>query len=515
MPISQITRLFALVKSMDKSEKRHFRLYVNRLESNEDVLYVKLFDHLDKANSLNEIDLKSKLGIVSTSQYSNLKRHLYAQVLKSLRLVYVSKEKVIAIRELMDYATVLYNKSLFTESRLILSKASALVDEIQDYTLGFEVIEHQKKIASLLISNNVTDASNLKNLMESSKQAQAKFNSSCTLSNLVLMTQSLKHQFTFVKNEREQNLLFEFYHSNFQRIDINSLQFYTRVQWFKAHYLFNHMCLNFQLSYKYALNWNRAFEHSPTMKSLYFEAYIEGLHYILQILFFLNNKRRFKKWFNLLKTSAYSQNHKPSKTIDQQKFLFFQTAQLNKAIIYNNFTSIDAITKLISEQVITFADSIGSDTIVAFYYKFGLVYSYKGNYEKAIDCFNKIVVESSDKSNHIYYSYARLALLICHFRQGHFQFVDNTLQNVRQTFNSNQLTNKPVDIVLSFLRRGCRAMNFGIQDDYTDVISKLKKHENNHFEKVAFLYYNFIGLFESLSENDTIEKTLNKKINAH
>ena len=68
--------LFVLIKSLTKSEKRQFKLYVGRMDSNEDSKFLNLFNLLDKIKLYDEkIILESK--IVSKQQLSNLKAHLY------------------------------------------------------------------------------------------------------------------------------------------------------------------------------------------------------------------------------------------------------------------------------------------------------------------------------------------------------------------------------------------------------------------------------------------------------
>ena len=46
--------LFVLVKSLTKSEKRQFTLYVGRMDSNEDSKFLNLFQLLDKINRYDE-----------------------------------------------------------------------------------------------------------------------------------------------------------------------------------------------------------------------------------------------------------------------------------------------------------------------------------------------------------------------------------------------------------------------------------------------------------------------------
>ena len=40
--------LFQLIKSLQKAEKRHFKLYIKRSSTKEDLKIVQLFDALDK-----------------------------------------------------------------------------------------------------------------------------------------------------------------------------------------------------------------------------------------------------------------------------------------------------------------------------------------------------------------------------------------------------------------------------------------------------------------------------------
>ena len=64
-------QLFKLTKSLSKAEKRNFKLFANRLQSNEGVLFVKLFDLLDKMASYDEEAVLRKLDGLSKSKLAN------------------------------------------------------------------------------------------------------------------------------------------------------------------------------------------------------------------------------------------------------------------------------------------------------------------------------------------------------------------------------------------------------------------------------------------------------------
>ena len=76
--------LFILIKSLTKSEKRQFTLYVGRMDSNENSKFLNLFQLLDKMSRYDEKVILGK-GIVTKQQLSNLKAQEYKQILNSLR----------------------------------------------------------------------------------------------------------------------------------------------------------------------------------------------------------------------------------------------------------------------------------------------------------------------------------------------------------------------------------------------------------------------------------------------
>src|SRR5215212_1030478 len=76
--------LFQLIHSLEKSEKRNFKLYIKRNSSKDDLKIIRLFDAMDKLSEYDEKLLLKKLSSVQKPQLSNLKTHLYKQVLASL-----------------------------------------------------------------------------------------------------------------------------------------------------------------------------------------------------------------------------------------------------------------------------------------------------------------------------------------------------------------------------------------------------------------------------------------------
>src|ERR1700750_2903325 len=112
--------LFQLICSLEKSEKRHFKLYIKRSSGNEDLKIIQLFDALDKLSEYDEKLLLKKLPSIQKPQLNNLKTHLYKQLLASLRLLKTADNVDLQLTEQLDYARILYTKGLKIESLRIL-----------------------------------------------------------------------------------------------------------------------------------------------------------------------------------------------------------------------------------------------------------------------------------------------------------------------------------------------------------------------------------------------------------
>ena len=132
--------LFLLIKSLEKSEKRNFKLYSKRGSKEEGLKVVQLFDALDKMEEYDETVLLKKNPRLSKQQLPNLKAHLYRQILSSLRLLKNENNIDLQLHEQMDFARILYNKGLYLQSLRVLDKMKELARSSNRYTYWQQVL---------------------------------------------------------------------------------------------------------------------------------------------------------------------------------------------------------------------------------------------------------------------------------------------------------------------------------------------------------------------------------------
>lgn len=157
MPNRSTDALFQLIHSLEKSEKRNFKLYVQRNSSSEELKVVQLFDALDKMEEYDEALLLRKNESIKKQQLSNIKAHLYKQILSSLRLIKDDSNIDIQLHEQMDYARILYNKGLYLQSLKVLDRMKETARAHNQVTYLLQVLFFEKKIEALHITRSMQD----------------------------------------------------------------------------------------------------------------------------------------------------------------------------------------------------------------------------------------------------------------------------------------------------------------------------------------------------------------------
>ena len=211
MTNEQKDNLFVLVKSLTKSEKRQFRLYVGRMGSNQDAKFLNLFQQLDRMSRYEEKVILSK-GIVTKQQLSNLKAHLYKQILVSLRMNPVNKNIRIQIREQLDFATILYQKGLYKQSLKVLEKAKLLATKYEEKFSAYDIVELEKVIESQYITRSLSNRT--ETLIVESNLLRKQNNIATQLSNLSLQLYERLIKTGYAKSDQEFREITHFFYEN-------------------------------------------------------------------------------------------------------------------------------------------------------------------------------------------------------------------------------------------------------------------------------------------------------------
>jgi hypothetical protein len=108
------TKLHRLIGSLKKEEKRYFKLFTKKQNKKGDIIYLKIFDYLDKVEAIDRAKFKKKFQDVKG--LSNAQSYLYKLILKSLRSQSAYNDIDSTLREGLSNLDILYKKELFAEA---------------------------------------------------------------------------------------------------------------------------------------------------------------------------------------------------------------------------------------------------------------------------------------------------------------------------------------------------------------------------------------------------------------
>jgi hypothetical protein len=97
-------------------------------------------------NQYDEEELLRKNESIQKQQLSNLKAHLYDQILSSLRILKQSENIDLQIHEQLDHAKILYNKGLYIQALRLLEKIKQLAKQNNQVTYLLQVLFLERKL---------------------------------------------------------------------------------------------------------------------------------------------------------------------------------------------------------------------------------------------------------------------------------------------------------------------------------------------------------------------------------
>lgn len=510
MSTTSTDNLIKLIQSLSKAEKRSFKLYANRNSSTQEELkFLQLFDFIDKSSNYSDELALIKLTEIKKTQLSNIKAHLYKQILTSLRLQYTSHHIEIEIRELIDYSTVLYQKAFYNQALKMLEKAKIIAQKSNSILLSLEIVEFEKKIESQYITRSIVTRSD--ELTLESAELQQHVESSIDYSNLALQLYALYLKVGFSRNEKDYLFTKEFFYSRLKPNRIDEMKFEEKMHLYNAYVWFYYMNQDFLMCYKYARLWVDLFVEYPDMREFKREMYLKGMHNLLNALFNLRSYKRFSEELNNLELYQFSNREQENELILHNLYLF--SNRINKHYLEGTFSEGLEIVPEIIDYIDRYSKQLDSHRIMVFYYKIACLYFGNGDNKKSIYYLNKVIQFKEESLREDIQSFARILNLIAHFELGNDLLVEYQIKSVyRFLIKMGDLHGVQREI-LNFLRQLPITSNNELLRAFKILHHKLVKLSLQPFEKRPFLYLDIISWLECKIENKPVQEIIQQKFN--
>ncbi|WP_347922837.1 hypothetical protein [Pontimicrobium sp. SW4] len=511
MTKEQKDNLFVLVKSLSKSEKRQFKLYVGRLGVNEDSKFLLLFNVLDKMAGYDE-QIILKKGIVKKQQLSNLKAHLYKQILISLRLNPLHQNIRVQIREQLDFATILYHKGLYKQSLKILDKAKTLALNYEEKNIAYEVLELEKIIESQYITRSISSRAD--ELTIQAKELNRQNLLTSKLSNLSLQLYGLFLKTGYVKNDEEYKKVTKYFNDRLPKFTIKELGFREKLWLYKSYLWYSFLTQDFLACYKYSKKWVDLFYENPSMIKLNPVFFLKGNQYLLEALFFIRHYNKFKDTLDNLETITKEKDFPKDDNVESLIFLYVYANKFNLHFMEGSFHEGLPLVNEVLAGIKKHKSRIDEHHIMVFYYKIASLYFSIGKHKKSIEFLDKIISNKSLSMREDLLCFSRILNLVAHYEAGLDYNLDTLIRSTYKFLIRMEDLYEVQKEMIKFLRSLGDIYPHQIRGEFIKLHKKLKTYEDHPYESRAFLYLDVISWLESKIENKSVDLIIREKFKA-
>jgi hypothetical protein len=509
MPNLSTDALFILLKSLERAEKRNFKLYVTRNTASTDLKIIQLFDALDKMKDYDEEELLRKNESIQKQQLSNLKAHLYDQILASLRVLKQHENIDLQIHEQLDHAKILYNKGLYLQSLRLLEKIKILTKQNNQVTYLLQVLFLEKKIESLHITRSMQDRA--KQLSEEIDDVNQRLDLIAKASNLSLQLYGWYIQHGHARNDDDRAILDKMMQDPVLETIKSSTGFYEQLYRFQCMYWHSFINQDFLMHYRYSQKWVDLYEANENMKGIETAQYIKGLHNLISAFFDLRNLQKFKDTIAVLEQLSQEPIVLNNKNNQIQCFVYIYIAKINQHFLEGSFSEGLKMIPIMEDQLQEIEPFIDSHRVLVFYYKIACIYFGNEKYTDSVFYLEKIINNKNLTMREDLMCFARLLYLILHYELGNDYYLENQLKSTYKFLLKMNDLNEVQKEIIRFLKNLNSIYPGDIKKEFITMKERFVELEKNTYEKRAFLYLDIISWLESKIENRKIGDIIRKK----
>ncbi|WP_185867106.1 hypothetical protein [Blattabacterium cuenoti] len=502
--------LFLLIQTLSKSEKRNFRLYVNRIKQNKYAKFIRLFEIMNNMNSYNERKILEKTPI-KKKQLSNIKAHLYKQILISLKkLQYTVENHDIQIREYLDFAKILYNKGLYIQSLKLLEKAKIIARCYESNTILLELVEFEKMIESQHITRSLYSRSG--ELSAESKELIEKIQCNNALSSLSLELYGLYLKVGYVRNEKDRIFIETYFRTNLPKFDIDKLSFYEKLFLYQAQVWYHYIRQDFIMCYRSSYKWVELFQNHTKAKKIAPVSYLKGYHYLLDTLFYLNHYSKFIHVFQKFEQEVQNGEILINGNTKILIFMYTYTNRINKHYMEGSFSEgVKKIIPLLFMDFNKIFNHLDSHYIMILYYKIACLYFGSGDNKNAILYLSKIMENKKKNLRQDLQCFARLLHLIACYESGLDENMDQKIKSTYKFFIQMDDWYIVQKKIIHFFKNLGNVYPHQMKSQFKKLRDKLVKYYDHPYEKRTFLYLDIISWLNSKIENKSVELIIKDK----
>jgi len=503
-------KLVKLVASLTKSEKRNFKLFMNRNHrKSEELKQVVLFDIIERFESYHTKAIRKELVGLTAKHVHELSLLLYRNILKSIRIMH-SKETEYGIRETIDYAHLLYRRGLFADGLELLAQAKKTAKLRQKHFLVYEIIDFEKKIESRHVTSSHQERA--RELTSEAIQTRLLLEAEGHWTELSLQLYDFYLKSGHSRTEDEKKIVEALFKRDWpERSAQHESLFYEQLYFLQSHVWYYYITQHFSMGFRYAVKWIELFERFPTFAEHEKFQLLKGYHNCLAVLFYCQDRTRFDWYKTKMQQFIVQEEGSFDENTRLMAFSYSHLAQLNSIVMEGTFSeSVPYLTEL--ETALELMEpKLDHHRLMIFRYKMSTIYFTMGNHKKCLQLLNKIIHNDQKMLHEDVQSFARILNLITHYELGNIDLIFFQVKSVYRFLLKLDETQAIQKEIIAFLRKMVSVSVDEVPTLFQAFYDNLAVINQDKYESRAFLYLDVLSWLESKMQNRLVEDVIREK----
>jgi len=416
----------------------------------------------------------------------------------------------IEIRELIDFAVILFNRSLYQQCADVLAKARKKARKNDSLELLLEIYKWEKNIIIHTLGRDNQERVNT--VVNEVQDVNNRINNINRFTNLAARLNSVYIKGGFIRNEEELRQINEVYHAFMPEVEEDTLSFHEKLYLYELQVGYYFFIYEFEKGYEYAKKWVALFDDSQSLILSNLEMYVRGLNNLMIAQYKLYQYHEFLETHKKLKTLRNWQGLELNENIQIKLFKYIFVHEFNRFFMEGDFDAGVMLINKIKGNLEDYVQQLDRHSRIIMYYKIACLYFGIGDYREVIFWLNKIInLPNADLREDIH-CFSRILNLVSHYELGNMDVIEYYLRSTYRFLLKKDDLHLYQQYILDFMKRLTKNITEEeLVGRFEALRVKLLPLQNSRFEKRAFLYFDIISWLECKIEHVPVQKVVQRK----
>ncbi len=497
------TDLFVLIKSLNMSEKRNFKIFASRHVIGEENNYVSLFDDIEKQKEYDEdILLKDERY---KKHLPTLKTRLHETILKSLDSFHNNSSVANKLNTQLHFAEILYKKGLYDQSEKVLSKAKTMALKYESFSQLIEIYNWEMKILSIH-SFSGTKPNEIKEMYGTILETLDKTSNSFQYIQLSALFGSQRAYSGITR--QDINYYKELFENKLYKTPANAKSFIATFHYFFGRCFYYFILNDYSKAYKEVYEAVKLFEKNPHQIPEYPALYAVALFNLSTCQSKMGMNKEALKQIELVKNICAEYPETPIN--------IYSLAASNEIGILTKIGEFKKATELVPSLMSIVDKKLESKAIEIFlYHTIAQAYFGAEMYSEAKKWINKILNETSELREDLY-CVEKILNLIVHYELGNNDLLEYLVKSSFRFLYKKKRLLAFENLILKFMQ--LKVPKFSSEKETQLAFIELKKDLENLFKKQPedkhlLGYFDFVSWINSKIERVSFAQIIKSKYN--